>query len=674
MKNFRIIGVRSIDPIINPGLVVMTASRRSSKKVRVSGTDSIESISIRKELQQDNASLKCISPFLKQYSLPIMVFLAALFISITFSNAALFLNDEWITVNQLHQLDEGQQLIVNEGKYGVFMNGTPGPYFLERNNLLGYTLMLPILSLPALKMFSLFGDQFRSLVILIWAFLPVAIALLADFYYPQYARWRGIRWIWPVIGASFAGLLLNLLLYSPFPYSAIDAPREVAAVVFTNHILFALMAMSIFLICRIAFKNSWFAIFGTIACISCSSYIFWAANAKEHMLVVAMLSFVLLFMVRYVDSGRYHDAALSFVFVGLLAWARPEVALPVFVLLAAYFVALPLWDGTLKRDSSTGALRVLSAPLFTLIGAIPLFINNLYATGNALVPAFYVYEKALWQGADGGGAIIGAKAAGDVVQSVPAPSGGAGGFISVIANYFTVSWATLPQDVFSILFAPESGNMSLVAVCPLIILALVILPLFLWRQPSRFSPTDRKAILLFAVIGVAVLIAYLRSLHGLNISSGIIPDIRYLTPLYLPAGLLGVYAIWAGVGQSREKALALVTGASELVITPLLIIIMLLVQPYGGLYAGYTAFFTQATFIVLAAAVVMLFAAAVEGGLKSLWLMGAIVLLIAIPLGWQVMMLFLYSVAKFNGYPLWIPVVESLFNTIIGVDIHMPSP
>ena len=33
----------------------------------------------------------------------------------------------------------------------------------------------------------------------------------------------------------------------------------------------------------------------------------------------------------------------------------------------------------------------------------------------------------------------------------------------------------------------------------------------------------------------------------------------------------------------------------------------------------------------------------------------------------EIMMVFLYSIGKFNGYPLWIPLVEELFNTFIHV-------
>lgn len=606
-----------------------------------------------------------LSSILNRNLIPALIFLFALFFIITFSNPALFLNDEWITVNQLHQLGEGHQVIVNEGKYGTFANGTPGAYFQERHNLLGYSLMLPALSLPALWFFGFFGDQFRLAIVFLWSLLPVTMAVLIDAYRPQYARWRGIRWTWLVIGTAFFALLANLLLYYPWPFTAPDAPVEAAAVVFTTHLLFAALTVIIYLICRILFEDTWFSIFGTIACISCSSYIFWAANAKDHMLVAALMAAVILFMVRYIRQGGFRDAAIGFTLIGLLAWARPEVGLTVFLATATYYVLHTIVSAHRSQNYS-GLLHRITAPFFTLIGAVPLFLNNLYVTGNPLVPAFYVYEKRLTQIANPGVGVIGADLVSDISQSVPAPSGGLEGFLSVITNYFMPSWSTLPGDIVGILFAPESGNMSLVAVSPLLAIALIVLPIMFWKRPDRFSATDRQFILFIVIIGLSIWVAYLRSLHGLNTSHGIVPDIRYLTPFYLPAGLLGIYAIWrlnSAIDWKRETLWQVaVIGIS----TPMFLVVMMLVQPYGGRYPGYTQFFTQIAFVLLIATLVLL-AVRKRYGIPNSWIAASLLLLIATPFAWQMMMLLLYSVAKFNGYPLWIPVVETLYQHCISV-------
>jgi len=134
------------------------------------------------------------SDFFRRYALHILIFLVTLFFVLTISNPAVFINDEWITLNQLRQIDESHQVIMNEGTYGVFKDGTSTPYFDYRNRFLGYTLMLPILSVPALKFLSIFGDQFRYIMLLIWSLIPILIMFILEFYYPQYARFYGIRW------------------------------------------------------------------------------------------------------------------------------------------------------------------------------------------------------------------------------------------------------------------------------------------------------------------------------------------------------------------------------------------------------------------------------------------------------------------------------------------------
>lgn len=605
-----------------------------------------------------------VSSFLDANLIPVLIFLFALFFIVTFSNPALFLNDEWITVNQLHQLGEGHQIIVNEGKYGTFVNGTPGPYMQAHHNLLGYTMMLPVLSLPALWFFGLFGDQFRLAIVFLWSMLPVAMAVLVEAYRPGWARWKGIRWTWPVIGVAFLGFLANLLLYYPWPFTAPDAPVEAAAVVFTNHLLFAALAVMVYLTCRTIFEDTWFSIFGTIACISCSSYIFWAANAKDHMLVAAMLAAVLLFLVRYIQHGNLRDAAFGFGFIGLLAWARPEVGFAVFVFATLYFVGLQASRGLLRGPVRETA-KALCIPLATLAGAVPLLINNICVTGNPLVPSFYVYQSRAWRAGTDGNFIGSAEAIGDVVQAVPAPSDGIARFLSMVTSQFTSSWSTLPGDIFGILFAPASGNMSLVAVSPLIIIALVVLPILLWRRSEGFTTADRQIIVFLVVVGIAVWVAYLRSMHGLNTSNGIVPDIRYLTPFYLPAGLLGAYAL-SRLSSADSKRRTLWQIAAIAVSAPVLLVTMMLFQPYGGLYAGYTQFFTQVTFMLLGATLILI-AVQKRFGIPDKWITAALLLLIAVPFAWQLMMVFLYSVAKFNGYPLWIPVVETLFQHCIGV-------
>lgn len=605
-----------------------------------------------------------ITLFLKGQTIPILIFLFALFFILTFSNPALFLNDEWITVNQLHQLDTGSQLIVNEGKYGMFQNGTPGPYFQERHNLLGYSLMLPLLSLPALKLFGIFGDQFRLFIVLLWSMLPVAMALLVETTHPEWARRKGIRWTWLAIGAGFVGFLINLLIYYPWPFTALDAPHEAAAVVFTNHLIFATLAVVIYLICRTIFEDTWFSIFGMIACISCSSYIFWAANAKDHILVAALVAVVILFMVRYIRYSGFRDAALGFTFIGLLAWGRAELGFTVFLFTLIFYEWLQYHNIHGDSRLMSGVVPSIIAPAFVALGALPSLLNNIYVTGSPLTPPHYVYMTVLWR--EQSSATIGAESISGISQSVPAPTGGLSGFFGTLVNYFSPSVATIPQDFFGILFAPTSGNMSLIAVSPLILFAIVLLPVAYIRHRDQFDRKKQTMIVLLTLVSIAIWLAYMNSWHSLNISHGIVPDIRYFAPFYLPAGLLGLFAVKSFLVGTHWKPALVYYTLSIVTLTPVLLIAMLLVQPYGGYYAGYIAFFTQLVFTLLIVSLIAMYLRS-SGKFSTTSVHAALILLLTAPLAWQAMMLFLYSISKFNGYPFWVPLIDALYHSYIGV-------
>lgn len=617
-------------------------------------------------------SMNAAVEFVKKNIVLIIIFLAALFFIITFSNPALFLNDEWITANQLTQLDNGQQLIFNEGKYGTFLNGTPGEYFKAHDNLLGYTLMLPILSLPALELFSLFGDQFRFFVILLWSLIPILIVLLVEKFRPKWLKVGNVSIRWPVIFTAFAFMLLNIFLYYPFRFWGGDAPKEVAALVFTNHILFALTAVSIFLICRYIFKNDWYALFGTIACISCSSFLFWAANAKDHMLTVAFTAFVLLFMIRYIVSDKPMDAIYAFFFMGLLAWARPEVGAAVFVFSLVYYLGYNLYNG--ERRSKFVKLGIF-APIFTVLGAVPFFINNNYITGNPLVPSFYVYMEKVQSSAGMGGNPIGVNTINNVSYSVPGPSGGLDTFVNIIQSQTNFNFVSLISDTFGVLLNPESGNMGVGIVCPLFFIGIVTL-LFLYikgRQDGPvFSGKDFPLIVFLVFAVVAVWAAYFNRLHGMNISSGVIPDIRYMTPAYLPMGLLGIFGIskiyhkYNSDRKLDEKKITLAMILSVFTVAPLLIFVLVFIHPFGVDYYAYTDFFSFLVYLMTLITIVSLILA-VLGKIPVKWFIFSAIILISVPLAWQMVMLFMYSAAKFNGYSFWIPFVERLYSSIFTV-------
>lgn len=603
----------------------------------------------------------------------LVIFFSALFLIIAFSNPGLYLTDEWITVNQVHQLDIGHQITINEGKYGVYKNGTPSPYFADRKNILMYSLALPLASLPLLKLGALFGDHFRLAIIALWAFLPFLSALVISTCFPARARIGNIRIT--VITAVIGFLLLaaNLLVYSPFIYFATDAPVEVAAVVFTNHLFFALTMVMIYLIARTIFDGRWKAIFTMLAGGACSAYLFWGANAKDHMATAAVFSIVLFCFVRYIRTQKLLDAAFGFLFIGILAWIRPEVGFSVFLCISIFIIADNLLRIYRKERSLMSGILHSCTLIFTAVGAIPFFLNNLIVSGNPLSPSYMIEEKAnnsgeLLQ-------IIPVNHAVNVSQSVTGnPLAIGNDLIATIAKYvFTVSPNPL-QDCYGILFFPSSGSLGMFFVSPLALLALLLIPIIiLGIRLQNDGLNDKREFLLFLMVAAfSVLLAYLHDLSGLNSSLGIGPDIRYLSPLYLPVVLMSLVLLEKTILFVHPKVLVLRSCVLGIVIVPLFLVALILINP--GIWNSSTSNY-RAMFNILILAEVILtvvvvawyhFAGRKPDGISDLLLP----ILIVTVLAWQVLMIFLISpVTKFNAYPFWIPGIDALYHYFITVTV-----
>jgi hypothetical protein len=597
---------------------------------------------------------------LRRHSLSILLFLVALFFIITISMPALYTNDEWISTNQLHQLDIGHQATVNEGKYGTFLNGTPGPYFSNLNNVLTYSLMLPVLALPAIKLFGLFGDSFRLVVILLWASIPLVIALMIETCYPRYASFRGIRVTFCAILFSFGLLLLNLLLYSPFIFLAPDAPVEAAALMFTNHLLFAALVVIVYHICLNIFEDQWKSLLGAFLCIACSSYIFWAGTVKDHILTAVIFALVIFFIVSYLRSDSWYESAAGFLCIGLLAWARPEVGFTVAVFAGLFIVCYQANRIRCHRIDLHGALRALSSVFIIIIGSIPLIINNLVTTGKLLVPIEFSHTAA------------GVFPASSVVSPVPgviSPGPGIlaslGDIARMISWNYIVPWDTLSSDIPGFMTYPGTAGSGFLVVCPLAFLAAVLVIYALWKKQA--IPAKDKFVLVFlAFMTIAIVLAYVKNFHVMAVDPAMVPDIRYLMPAYLPAGLLGVYMLYLNAFPARAEKTLVWLIVSSVVCVPLVIIGIIAFPPISEKFGGYPIIFNYAVTLVT-----ILFAAGLM--LSSFrkhhiaLLTGCFILLVILILSWQMMMVFLYSAAKFNGYTFWIPAIDTLFYRVFSV-------
>lgn len=593
---------------------------------------------------------------IKNNIIPILIFLAAIFFLITFSNPALFLNDEWVTANQLHQLDIGHQVVTNEGKYGVYSNGTPAAYFQTHNNNLGYTLMLPVLSLPMLKVFGIFGDAFRFPVLLLWTIIPVIMALLVELYAPKYSRFYGIKLTWIALPLMFILFLYNLLNFTIFPFSASDAPGEVAAIIFTQYLLFGILCIIIYKICEIFFSDKRYSLFGTLTIICCSSYLFWAGNAKDHLLIALIFSLVLLFMLRFIRSGKYTDALLAFLFVGLMAWGRPEVAFSILVCTLAFYVVYLVWE--YLKTKNTAPLKLLLVPLITPIGALPYFLNNLYVMGNLFTPSASAFSAS---------SLNTSISAVPVSSASPTTSNGYSAISSIlgtIMNYYAMgNWAEMPSDFLGVLFKPASGSIGLFVVASLLALTLLFL-LYTYRRSDEKS---RLSIYFLLVVLAGCIFAYLPVVHILNTEPGISPDMRYLSTAYLPIGILGLFVINSLISTDGKKVLAGSLPKYLLVLTPILLIALILVHPMGVSREDNVSALALITYAVMILTIICA-ALKVYGKIGEKPLLILLMILIALPFAWQMFNLFILSDGKFNGYSYWIPMIQNIHHAIFSIN------
>lgn len=607
----------------------------------------------------------------REIAICIVIFLAALFIVITVSIPGLVINDEWMTANQLHQLSAGHQVSLNEGKYGSYYGGMPSRYFTRMNNVLRYSLALSLASMPAMLAISLFGDHFRLAVLFLWATIPVIAALLFSRAFPEYARIRSVRLM--VIGAvaTFLLLVLNIIWYSPFLASTANAPVEVAAIVFTSHLFFALTIVITYLTAGRIFHNRWMAVAAAVFCLASSTYLLWGGTAKDHSATAAVFSLVLFFFVGYFQSRRFRDAACGFFFIGLLAWLRPEIGLAAAICIGLLFAAENLLRIGQKKDTVASGLLHLGAVLFTAIGALPFFINNLLISGNPLLPPL-VMERNVRYGITN--VVVSpvssvAETGSQVVTADPVTLGS--GFLVTLQQYVFTLPQGMPADLAGILFFPENGSLGFFLIVPVLLLALVLLPFFVLRNGrlKNFLPADRMVLILLLITTFSVFFAYAHNLHNVNVGDGIWPDIRYLSPAYLPATLLALLLLQKMDLLENPRTLVRNTVIPGILLATVLTLVAIATVPTGNitLHTLYRFFG-----ILVLAEVVAIAGLVLINGLRNQQVRSVIEYTLPIPvltvLAWQlVLILLIFPLAKFDGYSFWIPGVDAIYQGFIRI-------
>ena len=617
--------------------------------------------------------------FYHNHAMTAIIFLISFFFILSVTNPALYTNDEWITANQLHQLTIGHKVTFSEGKYGVTENGTVSAYFTFRQNYLQYSLALPLAALPVVKLFGLLGDNFRLIVILTWSLCPVLAAFLLETFYPDRARIHGIRIFFPVLVLALVLFMGNILLYKQFPFSAPDAPFEVAALVFINQVFFALTVAVVFAILKELISNIWMALFGALATIASSSFIFWAGTAKDHMLTAFVFTLVIFCFVLYLSYRKWHEVFLAFVFSGLLIWIRPEVGFFVTVTMGLFFCISAVKQGSNRIPVSDTLFSLLPAT-GVFLGGIPFFINNFVISHNWLIPAFDL-PRDLEQS---GGAVTVPLPISQVATSLASVNQTTGLTFSetisrvrdmiVHAAFNGFTFDNLVQGFIGTMTFPQNHSIGFLIMCPLIV-AGVFAGILWWKRATDSEP--RKELLLFlSLMIITIFISYLTRFNTLNTSLGTIPDMRYLSPAYIPCGLLSVVLLSRIPFFNKPKEYLTISIIGIIIAIPVSFFLLAFVHPFGSEYSGYSTLFQYIVVAELAACfcVMVISRWYCQDGKMIAGLLPFIIILSVITVfTFQVMLTGLYGmIMKMNGYPFWIPIIREGINMFIVIQYALP--
>jgi hypothetical protein len=589
----------------------------------------------------------------------ILVFLIALFIALTFAHPQFFVNDEWITANQLAQINSGHQVLVNEGKFGVLLDGRVTTYFKAKNNLLGYTIFLPLISLPAYRVVDWLGDQFVYGILILWTLIPFCIGILLKYSMNDprtFGNWKisSILFI-----TSFFVFFINLFYYISFSISGESTFPEALAIVFTNTLFYALLAVLIYCILLEIFADINYSLFGTFICLSGSSYLIWSTCMKDHMLVALLYGALLVSVIYYFKRHDRWFFPVSCIVIGLIAWARPELALPTFIGTVAFYWIT--YGSVISRPKQLkDYFFILCSPLFVLIGALPFFINNYFITGNPLLPTWAVWPTNYSLNTTSDFVSTGLLTSGSLnpIEKIT----------QIFISEISIHPETFINDLYGVLFNPQNGSMGVFALTPLFLISLFLIPIIILTKNSLFSKEDKFLLFSMGLFSFLVFAAYIYQIPGLNTSAGVTPDIRYLSPAYLSLNVFGLI-IFKKIPELSKNS-----GTLLKLLLPLWVIILPLVLIFNNSYypnpgKSWPALFypldTVASLMIYFLILVFLILYLSSVFFKQqnpCWELLILLVILGIPFVWQVITsvnICVYG-RGLGGFTLWIPIVRKL--------------
>jgi hypothetical protein len=584
----------------------------------------------------------------------------SLILSLIFIQPIAFLNDEWITANQLHQLSEGSQILYNEGKYGSYENGTPYRYFEEKNNSLPYTSYLPLISVPFLWLIVVLGNTLPYFVTVAFTVISLLLFILINNGgNNSNLKTKKFKTNFILLFGIFLFFLINLFFYDSTLFSEKDS-KEILGVIFYHICLYGILSVIIFLINLELFNTNLKAFFGTVISMCCSSALFWTTTMKDHLDAIFFVALLIFILILHVKTKDTLFAISTFILSGLILWIRPEFGAILFIFLVLIY--WPLTFPVLNRTNRTQCIIHVLSPFAVLFGALPLLLNNYLVMGNFLKFPWQLSSKY---------AIINESFNISPIHTLTnnVQSDLFGGVISKIIILF-IERLTPKDDIlsglFSAFFYPELLKVPVFGLSPIFLLAMLLLPFLQSFLKIRFNAEDKQILVILATFCFAGVIAYISSITDFGVSAGVYPDVRYLSPLYFPLTLIGLIILMK-MDFSRHAIISIIKYIGQIIIFGSLFELLIVAYLYPEM--GYSDFFlwsniltTVLVFCALGLTFV-LFVLTLQGKLSDKYSYISISILIALPFLWQLSQLIIlnFSGNDVDQYPPLLPAIRELF-------------
>jgi hypothetical protein len=552
----------------------------------------------------------------------IIIFFISIVALLLITSAGMTLNDEWMTAQELRQLNQGHQITFNEGKYGYYVNGSASPYITRRYNMLMYPIVIPLLSLPAMKLFSFLGEDFRIFILIAWiTFGATALYLLSD-------RMKR-KYLYILTGMFVIAIIANLLLYHGFPFGEAFTPDEVTPMVFTNVLMFGALIATIYTITKEIWKNITERLFATFASTACSSAIFWTGTTKDHILTMLLVCIIALLLIKFSKNKKSTYIVPAAILSGITLWVRPEVGIGIII---AIFICSMMQTALWRCHPIIYVKRSIIVALSSLIGAFPFFLNNIIVTGSFFITPFMMSNRGY------------ANYLTTTYYGAP-----------LAANTPPFSVVNMTTNTILTLVSPSSGAAGLVVIIAPAILAIIVSLLVI----RRLKPTNVEAILFIISIFSIAFYLYKGTIFFQQTDAGIFPDMRYFTPMYIPSIIMSM-SIFTRILNIDTKKMLRAFKNSMILSLLLSVIFSAAIIALPSILSSQQAFNGIMSAMVAMPLLGIGIALAINDirNKTNYTIFIIIPLMIAVAFSWNIMTAFLYNSVKMCSYPMLLPASE----------------